>query len=79
MKKQRKPKEYMCIDGDMHIVDRGQFIKVNDYQDLLRRYKKLLKLAHINGVFGSIKPTRKKVQRIFGDVDEIDRTVARAA
>ena len=68
--KRREPRQFMCIDGEMHIVDRGQFIMVNDYQDLLRRYKKLLKLAHINGIFDTIDPAKKaKAKKIYKDDD----------
>lgn len=68
-KKVQEPKQFMCIDGEMHIVDRGQFILVKDYQDLLRRYKRLIKLGHINGIFDSVKPVKKlKQQRIFAEI-----------
>jgi len=62
------PKEYMCIDGGMQIVDfGGQFVTVRAYQDLLRRYKRLIKLAHINGILDSTKPHKRMKQRkIFG-------------
>lgn len=66
-KQSRIPKQYMCIDGNMHIVDRGQFILVADYQDLLRRYKRLIKLGHINGIFDSVKePKKVKQSKIYG-------------
>lgn len=48
--KRRNPQEYMCINGDMHIVDKGQFVLVDDYNNLLQRYKKLLKLARVKGI-----------------------------
>jgi hypothetical protein len=63
----QSPKQFMCIDGKMHIVEAGQFVFVHDYNNLLKRYKKLLKLCRINGLFDSIKKTKEKVQRIFGD------------
>jgi hypothetical protein len=61
-----EPKQYMCIDGMMQIVDfGGQFVTVRAYQDLLRRYKKLIKLARIKGILDSVKPTQKKINKIF--------------
>jgi len=68
-KQSREPKQYMCIDCQMQIVDfGGQFVTVRAYQDLLRRYKRLIKLAHINGILDSTKPAKQiKQKKIFGD------------
>ena len=60
------PKQWLCIDGEMHKVEAGQFVFLADYNNLLKRYKKLLKLCRINGVFDSLKKTKEKNQKIFG-------------
>ncbi len=63
-----EPQQYICVDGDMLQVLRGQFILVKDYQILLKKYRKLVKLGHINGMFDSVKPAKKmKQEKIFGD------------
>ena len=48
------PIEYMLINGDLHqvVTGTGQLIMKEDYDNLLRRYKKLLKLAHVRGIIG---------------------------
>ena len=69
--KERTPKQYMCVDGEMIIVDfGGQFVTVRAYNDLLRRYRRLIKLAHINGILDSTKKAKRvKQKRIYGDLD----------
>lgn len=59
------PKEYMCINGDMHVVTIGQFISKDDYMFLLKRYRRLLKLAHARKLF-----TKSKSTRVFDDYAE---------
>ena len=57
--KQRKnkipPKEFMCINGDMHVTTIGQFILKEDYYHLLKRYKHLLRLARARKIFERTK------------------------
>lgn len=58
------PKEFMCINGDMHVTTIGQFILKEDYYYLLRRYKHLLRLARARKIF------EKEKQRKLFDMQE---------
>lgn len=58
----RNPPQYICVDGRMLKVSIGQFYHKNDYEKLLARYKKLIKLARIKGIIDS--PSVDKQPRI---------------
>ena len=57
-RRRQRPRQYLCVNGDMHVVTHGQFVTVQDYERLLRKYKKIVKLVEVKGVDPSYRPRR---------------------
>lgn len=56
--------QYACVDGVMLPVAVGPYVSVLDFEQLLKKYKRLVKLCRLMGTFEAYKELKKDGQNI---------------
>ena len=73
-----RPNEYMLIDGDLHKVEVGQLVLKEDYERLVKKYKRLVRFGHRTGIFTALKENQNLIRdKVNEERENTDRRKVR--